>query len=55
MTEAIKEGRRPATPEEIQAAKDEWDGVDEVDVDPDAQVSESEGGHWIQAWLWMPS
>jgi len=27
---------------------------DDIDIDENAQVSEAEGGAWVQGWLWIP-
>jgi hypothetical protein len=44
--------REEATPEEIQAARSKY-GSHEVQVDNDAEVSSTEDGAWVSAWVWV--
>lgn len=41
-----------ATTEQIQRARDEH-GSDEVEIDDGAEISEGDGGVWVQAWVWL--
>ncbi len=41
-----------ATTEQIEAARSGW-GTDEIEIDGDARISETENGFWIEGWLWM--
>lgn len=48
-------GRCPATPEQIERAREEH-GSDEINIDSDAEVSDAgEEGYWVQAWVWLPA
>ena len=54
MTTETELIRPKATPEQLAAAKKEWDCVEELSIDSDAFVSEAEdGAFWIQAWVYM--
>jgi hypothetical protein len=48
-----------ASSEQVWAAADRiasWlDADDEVEVDTDALVSESDSGYWVQCWLYVPA
>jgi len=45
--------RRPATPEEIGAARELYANDDDIEVDGGAQVSETDDGVWVQAWVFV--
>ena len=50
MTDELK----PATPEQIARAR-AVHHCDDVQIDDDAKVSETEGGGaWVQAWVYLP-
>ena len=36
------------------AASELWGHDEDIDFDHNALVSESEGGAYVQAWLWVP-
>lgn len=42
----------PATEEEIQAARDEYQN-DDVEIDEGALASHADGGVWVAAWVWL--
>lgn len=42
----------PATTEEIQRARDEYQN-DDVEIDEGAEASHADGGVWVQAWVWL--
>ena len=41
-----------ATAEQIQRARDEYQ-TDDINIDDDANVSPTESGVWVQAWVWL--
>lgn len=43
-----------ATPQEIQAARDEY-ANDECEIDDGALVSHADDGYWVQSWVWVPT
>ncbi len=46
--------REPATPNEIERARDDHEVVGEIEIDDDALVSRTPGGGtWVQAWVWI--
>lgn len=47
--------RPRATPDQIEAAREEYaqGSDDNIEIDDDALVSEGEGGYWVQAWVWI--
>ena len=39
----------------IEMARSLYEGTDgDIEVDDDASISPSEGGTWVQAWVWVP-
>lgn len=36
-------------------AREIWADFGFLEIDDDAQVSRSEGGAYVQAWVWVPS
>lgn len=42
-----------ATPAQLERARLLY-GEDDVQIDEDAVVSETEDGVWVQAWVWLP-
>lgn len=40
------------TPEQIEAARDAHGG-DEVNIDDDAYLSDTDEGYWVSAWVWL--
>ena len=48
-------GLRSATYDEVNEARSIWTvGRGGVVIDTEPVISESRGGHWISAWLWIP-
>lgn len=50
--QALREGAEPASPKEIQAARDTYQTTD-ITIDDDAQLSIADDGFWVSAWVWL--
>ena len=50
--DAIEAFAAPADHPAVQAAQD-WNNVDEVQVDSRALISPADEGTWVQAWVWV--
>lgn len=35
-------------------AREHYQEVGQVEIDPDAEVREADKGAWVQAWVWVP-
>ena len=48
--------RDPATPEEIERARNDYakGSDDDIEIDDDALTSRADNGTWVQAWVWLP-
>jgi hypothetical protein len=40
----------------LEKARDRYarDSDDDIEIDDDAKLSETENGTWVQAWVWVP-
>jgi hypothetical protein len=65
LLEALKvcEGVREntATDEQLDEARDRWMfgtksfQIDDLEIDDDAGISQTDDGYWIQSWFWVPN
>ena len=43
-----------ATDLELQDARHDWAGEDDISIQDNASTSNADEGFWIEAWLWVP-
>ncbi len=57
LLSSVKPATTPATPEQIQRARQLYAerSDDDVEIDDNATISESENGVWVSAWVWVPA
>jgi len=37
----------------IDAARERYQGLERIEIDDNAQISEGEDGYWVSAWVWI--
>lgn len=45
---------QPDQAELVRRARELYMG-ENIEIDPDAQLSEADDGTWVQAWVWVPA
>lgn len=44
----------PTLRESVRALARQYHGDDDCEIDQDAEVLFTDGGAWVQAWVWVP-